>query len=278
MGNNPATRRRRSHGEGEDLNASVPTSSRIDLSLSPRNSSVTTTTTTTTKTKIRQRYSVLVGGMDGAGKTTVVFFLQTGKAVTTVPTVSFDSIKLKHADFKFFARDLGAQTLLYHLWPTYYKEATGVVWVVDSGSSEKAIRRSGRVLEEMLTHPDMGSSVPLLILANKQDLSWARNSNEVTQLLRIEEFANGREWTVVPTCGVSGKGLGVTRDRAETTTTTTVTKDRDDDNDDVRPFRWLYASIARSRTWSKRMSLSPKAPSVERKLHFARAASDSSRS
>ena len=63
--------------------------------------------------------------------------------MTTVPTVSFESIAMKSEHFKFDVHDLGGQTMLYHLWPHYYKNSTGVVYVRLSSSRDSF--RSGVV-------------------------------------------------------------------------------------------------------------------------------------
>ena len=130
----------------------------------------------------RQRFPILMSGLEGVGKTTIAFRLSLNKTVTTVPTVSFESVPVKSELFKFDVQDLGGQTMLYHLWPLYYKNATGIVYVVDSSGEELAMRASARLLKDMLSHQDL-KNVPLLILANKQDLEWSKSVEEISNIL-----------------------------------------------------------------------------------------------
>ena len=153
----------------------------------------------------RQRFPILMSGLEGVGKTTIAFRLSLNKTVTTVPTVSFESVPVKSELFKFDVQDLGGQTMLYHLWPLYYKNATGIVYVVDSSGEELAMRASARLLKDMLSHQDL-KNVPLLILANKQDLEWSKSVEEISNILNLKSIEN-RPVHITECCGITGDGL-----------------------------------------------------------------------
>ena len=153
----------------------------------------------------RQRFPILMSGLEGVGKTTIAFRLSLNKTVTTVPTVSFESIAMKSEHFKFDVHDLGGQTMLYHLWSQYYKNATGTVYVVDSSAGELAMKASARLLKEMISHRDL-KNVPLLILVNKQDLEWSKRVEEISNILNFKSIQN-RPVHITGCCGITGEGL-----------------------------------------------------------------------
>ena len=112
---------------------------------------------------------------------------------------------MKSEHFKFDVHDLGGQTMLYHLWPHYYKNSTGVVYVVDSSAGELAMKASARLLKEMLSHRDL-KNVPLLILVNKQDLEWSRRVEEISNILNLKSIQD-RPVHITGCCGITGEGL-----------------------------------------------------------------------
>lgn len=53
---------------------------------------------------------ILMLGLDSAGKTTILYKLQLGDVVTTVPTIGFNVESLDYKNIKFQVWDLGGQS------------------------------------------------------------------------------------------------------------------------------------------------------------------------
>ncbi|XP_066956996.1 ADP-ribosylation factor-like protein 4A isoform X1 [Macrobrachium rosenbergii] len=51
------------------------------------------------------------------------------------------------------------------------------------------------------------TQVPILVLANKQDLPGAREPTEIERLLGLAELANTHLWHIQPACAITGEGL-----------------------------------------------------------------------
>ncbi|MCL4151431.1 UNVERIFIED_CONTAM: hypothetical protein GTU68_020783, partial [Idotea baltica] len=51
------------------------------------------------------------------------------------------------------------------------------------------------------------SQVPILVLANKQDLPGARDRAEIERILGIAELGNTHLWHIQPACAITGEGL-----------------------------------------------------------------------
>ena len=63
--------------------------------------------------------------------------------------------------------------MLYHLWPSYYREATGLIFVIDAGASDFELEVNRKLLREMLGDSRL-SKKPLLVVLNKIDRCvWA---------------------------------------------------------------------------------------------------------
>lgn len=75
---------------------------------------------------------ILILGLDGAGKTTILYRLQVGEVVTTIPTIGFNVEQVTYKNLKFQVWDLGGQTSIRPYWRCYYSNTDAIIYVVDS--------------------------------------------------------------------------------------------------------------------------------------------------
>ena len=59
-------------------------------------------------------------GLDSAGKTTILYRLRVGHAVTTTPTVGFNVETVSYKKIKMNVWDVGGQDKIRPLWRHYY--------------------------------------------------------------------------------------------------------------------------------------------------------------
>ncbi|RHN53418.1 putative small GTPase superfamily, ARF/SAR type, P-loop containing nucleoside triphosphate hydrolase [Medicago truncatula] len=52
---------------------------------------------------------VVMVGLDNAGKTTILYKLQIGKVVSTIPTIGFNAEKVEYKNVDFIVWDVGGQ-------------------------------------------------------------------------------------------------------------------------------------------------------------------------
>ncbi|KNC79873.1 ADP-ribosylation factor-like protein 1, partial [Sphaeroforma arctica JP610] len=115
---------------------------------------------------------VLILGLDGAGKTTILYRLQVGEVVTTIPTIGFNVETVTYKNLKFQVWDLGGQTSIRPYWRCYYANTDAIIYVVDSADRDR-MSISKQELLSMLEEEELRSST-LLVFANKQVCVWAR--------------------------------------------------------------------------------------------------------
>lgn len=63
---------------------------------------------------------ILILGLDGAGKTTILYRLQVGEVVTTIPTIGFNVEQVQYKNLKFQVWDLGGQTSIRYVKKLYF--------------------------------------------------------------------------------------------------------------------------------------------------------------
>ncbi|KAJ8947168.1 hypothetical protein NQ314_008669, partial [Rhamnusium bicolor] len=137
---------------------------------------------------------VVMLGLDSAGKTTALYRLKFDQYLNTVPTIGFNCEKVKGMIGKakginFLVWDVGGQEKLRPLWKSYTRCTDGIVFVLDSVDVER-MEEAKMELIRTVKSPE-NSGVPILVLANKQDLPGAREPRELEKLLGLIELGHG---------------------------------------------------------------------------------------
>lgn len=146
---------------------------------------------------------VLLLGLDGAGKTTILYNLKMGEVVRTIPTIGFNVESVEYKRLKFNVWDVGGQHKIRILWRHYYQNADALIFVVDSTDDER-IEEAAEEIQKMLLEEEL-KNCSILVMANKQDLSGAMAPSEIAKKLRLEGVK--RNWIVQGTSATTGQGL-----------------------------------------------------------------------
>ena len=146
----------------------------------------------------------LMVGLDAAGKTTILYKLNLGNYVLTIPTLGFNVENVEYSNVKFQIWDVGGQDKLRRLWKHYYKNTSSIIFVVDS-YDKKRLDLAKNELHDMIKHPLL-ENVAILIFANKQDIPGSLNNIEIAETLELHKIIN-HEWYCQECCATNGNGL-----------------------------------------------------------------------
>lgn len=148
---------------------------------------------------------ILMLGLDNAGKTTILYKVKLNENIITIPTLGFNVETVTPAKgVTFTVWDVGGQKALRQLWRHYYENCAGVLFAVDSADRSR-MSECREELEEVCNSPDM-ARVPVVIMANKQDVHGACTTSEVAELLGLH-LLKDRKWFVQGTCATKGQGI-----------------------------------------------------------------------
>jgi signal recognition particle receptor subunit beta len=81
---------------------------------------------------------------------------------------------------------------------------TGVIFIVDSSDVDR-LPEAKIELQTLLTDPNL-ENIPMLLLANKQDLSTSLNVAQLTSALNLQQSAK-RPWHVQSCVATTGMGI-----------------------------------------------------------------------
>lgn len=159
-----------------------------------------------------QSMHVVVIGLDSAGKTSLLYRLKLREFVETIPTKGFnmERIKVPMGNSKtsmtaFQVWDVGGQEKLRPLWKSYTRRTDGLVFVVDAAESERM--EEAKVELHRITRSAENQGVPVLVLANKQDLEGAMSAAEVEKVLALHEMSSSTLHHTQACSALDGQGL-----------------------------------------------------------------------
>ncbi|EHB17678.1 ADP-ribosylation factor-like protein 14 [Heterocephalus glaber] len=155
--------------------------------------------------KAKQAHILLLG-LDSAGKSTLLYKLKLAKDVTTIPTIGFnvEMIQLE-SSFSLTVWDVGGQEKMRTVWSYYCENTDGLVYVVDCTDKQR-LEASRKEFKHVLKNEHI-KNVPVVILANKQDVPGALTAEDITRMFQVKKLCSDRNWYVQPCCAITGDGL-----------------------------------------------------------------------
>ncbi|XP_053825043.1 ADP-ribosylation factor-like protein 15 isoform X2 [Vidua chalybeata] len=132
----------------------------------------------------RPEYDLVCIGLTGSGKTSLLSQLCSESPENIVSTTGFSIKAVPFQNAILNVKELGGADNIRKYWSRYYQGSQGVIFVLDSASSEDDLETARNELHSALQHPQL-CTLPFLILANHQDKPAARSVQE--NILRIIE-------------------------------------------------------------------------------------------
>ncbi|XP_038849677.1 ADP-ribosylation factor-like protein 9 [Salvelinus namaycush] len=139
---------------------------------------------------------VLVLGLEGAGKTSLLHCFATGSLEQDVtPTQGFNAVSINREDLQIEFLEIGGTENLQPYWKRYMCKAMVLVFVVDSSDTAQ-FPLAKKHLHELL---ETDLYLPLVVLANKQDNQGACSITTLHEALSLEEVGDQRKLFLIGT-------------------------------------------------------------------------------
>ncbi|KAM1011964.1 hypothetical protein ACFX2C_047247 [Malus domestica] len=154
--------------------------------------------------KSRRDKLILMAGLNGSGKTTILNKIHSEGVSTEIVTPGFSVETVKHAYINLAAFDVGSENRIPPLYMQHFQNKKGLIFVVDSNDQNRVLEARDE-LHRMLQEDEL-KNVVVLVLANKQDLCNAMTAEELSKELDIKSLRIN-QWHISSTCAISGDGL-----------------------------------------------------------------------
>ncbi|KAJ8913852.1 hypothetical protein NQ315_003761 [Exocentrus adspersus] len=159
----------------------------------------------------KDEFCVLILGLDNAGKTT---YLEAAKTKLTknykgihpskiTTTVGLNIGKIDIGGIRLNFWDLGGTERVAVF---YYEESHAIIYIVDSSDRDR-IDESKEIFDKMIASESL-QGIPLLVLANKQDIPECMGVREVKPIFNKNAHLIGkRDCMVMPVSALTGEGV-----------------------------------------------------------------------
>ena len=149
--------------------------------------------------------SALMLGLDNAGKSAVLARLCGEEVRTLLPTRGFWIRSLTLANrTELSVWDVGGRRDVRGYWRAYYSKVQSLIFVIDAGDRRR-MQEASDVLMQLLDEEAL-VGMPLLVLANKQDLAGALPAGEIEACMHLGSILD-RPWHCIGCSALRGSGL-----------------------------------------------------------------------
>jgi ADP-ribosylation factor-like protein 3 len=132
-------------------------------------------------------------GPDNAGKSSIVATLTGSSPYAVSPTRGSKTRDKEFEGVSFQIFDVGGQKSLRSHWGDYLTGVAGIAWVIDSADPRR-MYETGLEFAALLSNERI-KGVPILVMANKQDLATAMNPGDIAVELELS-LIRDRNWHI----------------------------------------------------------------------------------
>ena len=161
--------------------------------------------------KSKKHVRVLMFGLHGSGKTSILYQLKLSKFINTSQTIGFNYETIKYKGLFLEIWDIGGNNIFFDdkckctvLCKHYFQNTDGMIFVVDCNDKERFSKANQALLE--ITNNEELKNIPLLIFGNKQDLNEATSSNKLIEFLEMEKIKNNKSF-LQDSSALNGRGI-----------------------------------------------------------------------
>ncbi|KAL4433178.1 hypothetical protein ABPG74_010873 [Tetrahymena malaccensis] len=152
--------------------------------------------------KNKKERKILILGLDGAGKNTVLYKMKLLENVQVISTNGSNIRSVEYKNLNFIIWDIPDYKRLRQLCHCYCYDSSALIYVLDSTDVQR-IKEVNQALE-ILVEKMVG--IPVLILANKQDIA-VMSLSEIQEKLQLHKIKGIGEWHIQGCCSLNGEGL-----------------------------------------------------------------------
>jgi small GTP-binding protein len=132
-----------------------------------------------------KKATIVLIGLDNAGKTSLLYRLKTGSLHSFWPTQRPQQQEFVYGGLSINAWDVGGHQRVRGAWATYYVRCNAVVFMIDSADLARMDEAKVELQKTLLDKRAVNA--PILVLANKTDLPTALSREELIGRLGLTD-------------------------------------------------------------------------------------------
>ncbi len=157
-----------------------------------------------------KKYKITWLGMISSGKTSLIQRITKNSFKNDrfhTLGIHVEELKTKHEHLAMWEIG-GAESFIRTLWDIYTRDSDAIVFVIDS-SAPGLFPTLKQLIKDHITIPTHLKHVPVLLLANKQDLPKAVPPHAIAEQLDLHDLLDDRPWAFFSTSAVTSQNLTI---------------------------------------------------------------------
>lgn len=128
--------------------------------------------------------NIIFLGLDNAGKTTLLYMLQSDRFTQTDSTIHPHQAEVTIGNIRFNSYDLGGHLQARKTWTDYCGTVDGIIFMVDAAAQDR-LGEAKKELEGLLQMPEL-QNVPFVVFGNKIDMKGSLKEEELREVLGLQ--------------------------------------------------------------------------------------------
>ncbi len=147
--------------------------------------------------------NITICGLDDAGKTTILKFLETGEFVDTTPTMGVNRETLHLPNLQINVFDLAGQEDFRNMWHNINEKSDGIVFVVDRSNIMRF--DEAKDVFQQTVNAQLDQDLIILVLLNKSDVPDVIEKSQFIEEFQLLDLPF--KWAVFETSAKTGEGI-----------------------------------------------------------------------
>ena len=131
----------------------------------------------------QKQANIIFLGLDNAGKTTMLFMLQSDRFTQTDSTIQPHNAEVTIGNITFNTYDLGGHLQARRTWQEYCGTVDGIIFLIDAADQSR-VSEAKKELDALLQMPEL-QNVPFVIFGNKIDKKDSLKEEELREALGL---------------------------------------------------------------------------------------------
>lgn len=157
--------------------------------------------------RVESSFNVVWLGLEASGKSSLIDRIGQGEFVPASLTIGLSVTSFFAEGIKLVNCDVSGHKSFRSIWDSLIVGSPDVMVYVIDASDDDTLGEARDVLASLALKADLLKGLPVLIVANKQDVEGTLNTEQLTTKLNLPELMQGREWKVVETSAKTGSGI-----------------------------------------------------------------------
>ena len=131
----------------------------------------------------QEQMRMIIIGLDNAGKTTLLYMLQSDRFTQTDSTMHPHQAEVTIGNIRFNSYDLGGHSAARKTWTEYCGSLDGIIFMIDAADTTR-LSESKAELDKLLDMPEL-ANCPFVLFGNKVDKQGALSEEELRDVLDL---------------------------------------------------------------------------------------------